>query len=116
MLFAQHLPKRFRQTDIQKFCGIGEKRRDFAISETCNAAANARDKKFLSRMLFCILDETIDVRFYGFHPTLHGRDGVALSGRADAYTPFCAKFRIGNIGRAAAMMTSQIAAEDEDFI
>ena len=76
-LAVQDLPEITRQPDVRERDGTGEKRRDLLRDEARNPAADAGHQESHLRVLRGEFDELVHIGLDGFHPALHGRDGVA---------------------------------------
>ena len=61
-------------------------------------------------------DELVYIGTDGLHPSLHGRNGVALPLKADALPHNRAEPAPGNICRTAAVHPGEVRAEDKNLI
>ena len=93
-----------------------EKRSHLFVAEASDAAADTRDEEDKFRMLLGIRDELIDVRLDRLQSSLHRRNGIALAGRSDTYTPFGTKLLVCITCCAASVKAREVTAEDEYLI
>ena len=110
-----HLPIR-RQDDILHVVGLLEQWRDFFISKSCYAAADAGHEERQVLILLGKLDELVHIRTDGLYAALHCRDTVALALQTYALTHDGSKLAVGDIGRTTAVHTFEIAAKHKDLV
>ena len=67
-------------------------------------------------MLFGKADELIHVWFDGFNTALHGWNGITLTLKSNALSPYCTKAIIGKPCSTTAMCTSKVAAKHKYLI
>ena len=102
-----------RKDDIGDAVGVFEQRTDLGLGEASDTTADLRDEERQFRMSLCKLNKLIDIGCDGLYPTLHRRDAIALTLKADTLTPDGAKLAISQESSAATMCASQIAASYE---
>lgn len=112
----QNLDKTLRKTYILNTYSLAEKRGYFLIPEAGNAATDACNVKEQFGMLLCKGDEVIYVRFDGLYTTLHSRNGVTLTTKANPAAHDGAELLPGYKCGSSAMHSFQVAPEDENFI
>ena len=96
--------------------GVGEEWRYLLVGEACNSATDACDEKGEFGVLLSEGDEFVDIGAYGFDAALHGGDGIRLTLEADSLTVDGTEAFVGNAGSTSAVVTGEVAAEDEDFV
>ena len=67
-------------------------------------------------MLLSEGDEFVDIGAYGFDAALHGWDGIRLTLETDSLTVDGTEAFVGYAGSTSAVVTGEVAAEDEDFV
>ena len=67
-------------------------------------------------MLLSERDEFVDIGAYGFDAALHGWDGIRLTLEADSLTVDGTEAFVSNAGSTSAVVTGEVATEDEDFV
>ena len=102
--------KFFRKDDILHINGIRKEWRNLLISESSYAATYSCNEERELAVLFGKTDEIIHVGLDGFHPTLHGRDGVCLTMQTHTFAPYSAKPIVSQACSTATMCARQIAA------
>lgn len=108
--------KRLRKDDIGHAQSVPEQGGNLFIPEAGNATANACDIEFQLGVSLGECDELVDVWLDGLNASLHCGDGVGLSLEPDSLPHYCAKSVHCYSGRAAAMMSGKVAAEDKYFV
>lgn len=85
----------------------------FLFAETSDAAANRGDEemKFWVRLGKC--DKCINIGRDGFHATLHGRNGIALTLQSFSLSPDGAELIVSKTSGTTGMHACQVAAENE---
>ena len=88
----------------------------FLLPETSDAAANRGDEemKFWVRLGKC--DKCINIGRDGFHATLHGRNGIALTLQTFSLAPDGTEFVVSKTSGTTGMPACQVAAENENLI
>ena len=114
-LAGQFVPEGIGEEDVADGDCILEERSDLAVFEPCDAAADAGDEEAHLGMRPGKLDKVVDVWLDGVHAALHSRDGIALSLQPNTFAPDGSELLISGVGGTTAMLSGQIAAEDEDF-
>ena len=88
----------------------------FAILKAGNATTDAGDIEVEFGVLSGKFDELIDVGFDGFHATLHGGDGIALSLQSHSLASNGTESVNGGACRTAHVHAVEVAAEDEHLV
>lgn len=85
----------------------------FLFAETSDAAANRGDEemKFWVRLGKC--DKCINIGRDGFHATLHGRNGIALTLQSFSLSTDGAELIVSKTSGTTGMPACQVAAENE---
>ena len=96
--------------------GVGEEWCYLLVGEACDSATDACDEKGEFGVLLSERDEFVDIGAYGFDAALHGWDGIRLTLEADSLTVDGTEAFVGYTGSTSAVVTGEVAAEDEDFV
>ena len=105
-----------RKDDILHINGIRKEWSNLNIMKSCNTAAYACNEERKSIILFGKANELIHIGLDGFHPTLHGRDGVCLTMQTHAFAPYGTKLVLSQACSTATMCTCQIAAKHKYLV
>ena len=104
------------QNDILTINSVIEQWRNLIDLEPCYATAYLRYQELLFRMLFGKAYELIHVRFDGINTALHGWNGIALSLKSNALSPYRAKAIIGKTCCTSTMRSCKVATKDKYLI
>ncbi len=85
----------------------------FLFAETSDAAANRGDEEMKFRMRLGKCDKCINIGRDGFHATLHGRNGIALTLQSFSLSPDGAELVVSKTSGTTGMHACQVAAENE---
>ena len=102
--------------DILHIDGLLKQRSDVVGRESGDATADGRDEKRLFGMRLGIDDELVDVRTDRLYPTLHGRDGIALTLRAVAIAKDSTEIETRRPCGTATVHPGEVTAENENLV
>ena len=108
--------KRFGQEDVIGMDRMGEERRYIVGRKAGYAAADRRNEEGVLGMGFGESYKLIHIGTDGLHPTLHGRDGIALALQTNALPPYGTKAIVCDPRGATSMGACQITAEDKYLV
>ncbi len=113
---VQHLPEGGREEDVRQAISIGEQPGDLLVGVVGGAASDAGDEERHFRMLVGELDElpyrSVDVS----ESDSIGGDGIAPSLQAAGLPVDGTELFQGKTGGTTAVVSGQIASEDEDLV
>lgn len=104
------------QNDILAIYGMVEQWCNFIHREFGNATAYFRHQKLVLWMLLGKQDEFIHVWLDSLNTTLHGWDGIALTLKPNAQTPYRSKAIIGKLCCTTAMCSGKVTTKDEYLV
>ena len=116
VIIVDDLGERFGQEDVIGMNRMFEEWRYLVGHKARYTAANRRNEKRVLRMRLGKRDKLIHVGFDSLYPTLHGRNGVALSLQANTLSPYGAEALHGDTGCTTCVHARQIATEDKHLV
>ena len=113
ILMHQARHKLLRQDDIFHINGISKEWSNLLVAESCYAATYSGDKKREFGVLFGKADELIHIGLDSINSALHGRNGVCLTMKTNAFAPYGTKPLVSQSCSTATMCACQIASKHE---
>lgn len=112
---SQLCPEASRKINVGDVFGRGEKGSDLGGGEAGDAAADLGDQEGQIGVSSCEIDETVHVGFDGLGVTVHGGNGVRLTLKANALSPYGSEFVHCQQGGTSSVGSGKVAAKDKDL-
>ena len=113
---THNLHEILRKNNIGEVYRFQEQRSNLVWCKNCNTTAYTCYKKFVFTMLESKLNELIHVWLDSLNSTLHRGDGIALTLKPNALTPYRTKTIIGKSCCSTAMCSGEVTAKDKYLI